>query len=184
MLNVGLLFFSTKKMVTELKLKFKEPTVGTDWCGKDWTTRPEVWVSCRVSPCPGLCANGAALPSPTRRHPLLTRQQKEGRKGAPSYTSSPGHTRSASVSKLRHGLRPGRSHRTTTTTTLEVLSWSFVGTCRVAKLSESPSVRAPGRGRTRRRAAASPQLHPPRCPSQVLSVTILALVLSPVASRF
>lgn len=42
---------------------------------------------------------------------------------------------------------------TTTTTTLEVLSWSFVGTCRVAKLSESPSVRAPGRGRTRRRAA-------------------------------
>lgn len=75
-------------------------------------------------------------------------------------------------------------NRTTTTTTLEVLSWSFVGTCRVAKLSESPSVRAPGRGRTRRRAAASPQLHPPRCPSQVLSVTILALVLSPVASRF
>lgn len=44
-------------------------------------------------------------------------------------------------------------NRTTTTTTLEVLSWSFVGTCRVAKLSESPSVRAPGRGRTRRRAA-------------------------------
>lgn len=75
-------------------------------------------------------------------------------------------------------------NRTTTTTTLEVLSWSFVGTCRVAKLSESPSVRAPGRGWTRRRAAASPQLHPPRCPSQVLSVTILALVLSPVASRF
>lgn len=55
---------SNKKRLTELTLKFKQPTAGTDWCGKGWMARPEVWVSCGVGPSPGLCAHGAALASP------------------------------------------------------------------------------------------------------------------------